>query len=563
MTSVGACYFFGSYRLDSQQFRLYRDDTVVALGGRAFDLLLALIRRAGEVVSKRELIEVVWPTTVVDESNLRGQIAALRLALGDSGEGQNMLATVPGRGYRFIAPVTHALTQEPGDTMLARRLPAYADKLHGRDTDVRRVAETLVLRRFVTVSGPGGIGKTRLAVEVARQLQDTFAGGARFVDLSEAATLADVRDAIAASCGLPLSSRASADDIALQLATQQALLLIDSCERVTDMVAHIVERSLSVGARGAFLISSREALRAEGEHVFRIGGLSVPDAGTLDHAALSASPALRMFVDHAVARRHDFRLDDSEVPLLADLCRHIEGSPFVIELLAGHVEAFGVGGLCALAQQPRQLLDLSRRVPVERHSSLRMLIEWQRDLLADPERTLLKRFAAWRGDFTLTDACAMAAEAAVQGELQACARPCPPDCVAAAIGRLVNQSRLIAECSRGFVRYRVPTFERAFLSSADSDFQGVHAVQAHAAVPASPEPAAMTIMASPAMRHSAHGATQIASFAGGLASRWTASVLHRTAEDWLHPPHVARNYIDGSKTSDACALRLHIEKRGD
>src|SRR5580704_13502474 len=180
---------FGPYRLLAAQRLLLEGDTPVRLGSRAFDTLAALVGRAGEVVGKEELIARVWPETFVEESNLKIQVSALRRALGDGHAGNRYIVTVPGRGYNFVAPVRH---EEPAEAALpprvalasAHNLPFAMTRMIGREEAVAVLVSRLSSQRLVTVVGPGGIGKTTLALAVAENMLAAYAHGVRLIDLA-------------------------------------------------------------------------------------------------------------------------------------------------------------------------------------------------------------------------------------------------------------------------------------------------------------------------------------------------------------------------------------------
>jgi DNA-binding winged helix-turn-helix (wHTH) protein len=180
---------FGSFSLSLAERLLKKADDPVPLGGRALDTLIALTERAGEVVSYKELLTIAWPNVTVDETNLRVQIAALRKALGEGEDGARYISNVTGRGYCFVAPVTSS-TAPPiaaagiTDREPHRKLPPRLARVVGRDEAVRVVSQQLMTGRFVSIVGPGGIGKTTVAVSVAHALLNGFSGAVFFVDLS-------------------------------------------------------------------------------------------------------------------------------------------------------------------------------------------------------------------------------------------------------------------------------------------------------------------------------------------------------------------------------------------
>ena len=181
---------FGPFRLLTAQRLLLEGDAPVHLGSRARDLLVALVERPGQVVSKQELLARVWPDTFVEEAGIRVHVAALRRALGDGNAGRRYITNVPGRGYSFVAPVSVSKeradvpARPPAESERPPDIPAPLVRMVGRSDVVLMLAEQLPRRRFVTVVGPGGMGKTTVAVAVANRVRADFADGVCFVDLA-------------------------------------------------------------------------------------------------------------------------------------------------------------------------------------------------------------------------------------------------------------------------------------------------------------------------------------------------------------------------------------------
>src|SRR5580693_1997036 len=181
---------FGPFSLLTAERLLKKADESIPLGGRALDILIALVERAGEVVTRKELISTVWPDVTVEEANLRFQMAALRKALGDGRDGARYISNISGRGYCFVAPVTRSgaeqLVPVTGITTTERvqKLPPRLARMVGRDDTVRALTQQLQELRFVSIVGPGGVGKTTIAISVAHALVDGFQGAVFFIDLA-------------------------------------------------------------------------------------------------------------------------------------------------------------------------------------------------------------------------------------------------------------------------------------------------------------------------------------------------------------------------------------------
>jgi predicted ATPase/DNA-binding winged helix-turn-helix (wHTH) protein len=403
---------FGPFRLYPQQRVLLEHDRPVRLGSRAFDILATLIAHAGTTVTKADLMARVWPDTVVEEANLRVHVAALRKALRD-GAGRRYIDSVAGRGYTFIAPVSGnapaaAASFERPAAACAATLPACppppAGPLVGRADAVAAVARQLTAQRLVTLAGTGGVGKTALALTVARQLAAQLPCCA--VDLAAAPDAGAVPAVLAAALGLP----AGPDPLPSVLACLRArplLLLLDNCERVVDAVAALAERLLQEAPRLNILATSREALRAADERVIPLAPLDcpAPDAGL---PALLAAPAVTLFLYRAGI--DGATLSEADAAAVARICRRVDGIPLALELAAGRLDLFHVRELATLMDDPLHLLKGGRRTAPPRHRSWRASLAWSWDTLTPVEQTVLCRLAVPRGEFGLATASRIAAD---------------------------------------------------------------------------------------------------------------------------------------------------------
>ncbi len=286
---------FGPFRLFAAERLLEKSDEPLQLGGRALDILITLVERAGEVVTRKELISRVWPDVIVEEANLRVHVAGLRKALGDGHDGARYVANVPGRGYCFVAPVTRSASQrallqaQPLVTDRLRKLPVRLTRMIGRDDTVRALSAELMTRRFVSIVGPGGMGKTTVAVWIAHALIDDFAGAVFFVDLGALTDPGLVPTAVASALGFMMQAQDPFLSLLTFLGERRVLLVLDNCEHVIDAAAALAERVVRDAPRANILATSREALRVEGEHVHLLYPLDRP----LDEVGLTASEALK------------------------------------------------------------------------------------------------------------------------------------------------------------------------------------------------------------------------------------------------------------------------------
>jgi predicted ATPase/DNA-binding winged helix-turn-helix (wHTH) protein len=405
-------FAFGLFRLIPGERLLLEDGKPLPLGSRALEILVTLVERAGETVLKDQLIARVWPDTVVDEGALRVHVAKLRKALGDGRGGNRFIDNVPGRGYNFVAPVTRE-QREATLTPLSRpalvgNLPAQLTRVIGRDVIIATLVERAARQRFLTIVGPGGIGKTTIAVAVAEMLSGSFADGVWFVGLESLQDPALVPSAISAVLGSTPGIGDPLSSLVVWLRDKRALIVLDSCEHVIDDAAASVEMMLKAAPQLAFLVTSREPLRAEGEWLLRVPPLEVPpERSDLTATEALAFPAVELFNERAMATLDDFVLADVDLPAMLEICRRLDGVPLAIELAAARTAVLGVRGLAAQLDDRFAVLTGGRRTALPRQQTLRATIDWSYELLPESERRLLCRLAVFSAGFTLEAAAAV------------------------------------------------------------------------------------------------------------------------------------------------------------
>jgi predicted ATPase/DNA-binding winged helix-turn-helix (wHTH) protein len=423
---------FGRFSLDPARKQLLAEGGAVRLGGRALDLLIALVERAGDVVSHDELFARVWPRTVVEESSLRVHLSALRKALGESSE-TRYIASVPGRGYSFVMPVAEALApgtiaradvraEEP-EAAPALALPSRLANVIGRDEVLDALAAKLRSRRLVTIVGPGGIGKTTVALALAERIGGRQRNGAVFVDLAPVGEPALVAAALAAAIGVTLPTEDAWSVLGAALAARDLLVILDNCEHVIAAAAQLAECVLLAAPGVRLLATSREPLDAESEVVYRLDSLALPrPEQETDVIEALGFPALRLFVERATASADDFVLSQANVAAVLQVCRHLDGVPLAIELAAARVGSLGIQALADRLDDVFRLLKRGRRTALPRHQTLQALLDWSHDLLDVDERRVLHRLSAFRASFLLDDAAALASGADI-------GRPRAVDCI--------------------------------------------------------------------------------------------------------------------------------------
>ena len=358
-------YQFGPFRLLVDQRELSAHGVPIPVGQRAFDILLVLVSRHGHLVTKDELMAEVWPGVIVEENNIQVHISALRKVLGTDGDPKRYLVTVPGRGYRFVAPVktesadhsapsTAALAEQTaaapgtvGSQQAGNNLPNQLTSLIGRETEVAEIKAELSNYRLVTLTGAGGVGKTRLAIEVGRSLLERYPDGVWFVELAPLTDAQLIAPTIGAILGVNLGASSAPDTaLAAALRTKQLLLILDNCEHVIEQAARIAEALIRVCAQMTILATSRERLAIAGEIVIQVPSLPTPQAS----AGLSATgaceyAAVRLFVERANALGIGLILNDANAPVIGSICHRLDGIPLAIELAVPRLRVFSVGEL--------------------------------------------------------------------------------------------------------------------------------------------------------------------------------------------------------------------------
>src|SRR5271156_801731 len=264
---------FGPFELSVGERMLRRDGQALPLGGRALDILIHLAERPGEVIAKQELIDRVWPDVTVEEGSIRVHVAAIRKALGDGQFGSRYIANVKGRGYSFVGTVVSLADAPESSNARFRhhaRLPVRPVMMIGRETVVSEVSGKLRDERFVTLLGPGGIGKTTVALAVGRAAAEEFGGEVYLVDLESLTDPRHVAAAVATSLGLALKSQDPGPELVDFVRSRKLLVILDSCEHVIEAVASLAEQLYQQTREIHVLTTSRELLKVEGEHCYRV-----------------------------------------------------------------------------------------------------------------------------------------------------------------------------------------------------------------------------------------------------------------------------------------------------
>jgi predicted ATPase/DNA-binding winged helix-turn-helix (wHTH) protein len=477
MTTAPDGSSFGPFHLVASERLLTREGAPLPLGSRALDILIALIATPNEIVAKKDLLARVWPDVVVEEGSLRFHIASLRKALGDGKDGARYIATLPGRGYCFVAPVSRPGAPRDDaprivDSFPHANLASRLSRMVGRDDDVLKLSAQLNASRFVTILGAGGVGKTTVAIAVGHHLTEAFAGAVLFVDLGMLGDPVLVATAIASMLGLSVQSDDATPNLIAYLRNKRILLILDTCEHLVEAVAALAADIIDAAPQIHILATSREALRVEGEHIYRLDALACPpDDPGLTAAAVQTFPAAQLFLERAMASGARLEVGDAEALIVASICRKLDGVALAIELAARRVESYGLQQTAALLDQRLTLLWLGSRTAPPRQKTLQATLDWSFGLLTDLERMVLRRLAAFVGHFTLDAALQVVTSAKLDRAS-----------VFGAIDSLVAKSIVATRPIGAMMRYRLLDTTRAYVLDIEiDDAESVDLTVRHAA----------------------------------------------------------------------------------
>lgn len=418
---------FGEFQLDDQRLTLTGPAGSIHLEPQVFGVLHYLLVNRDRVVGKEELLDGVWGSRFVSESALTSRVKAARRAVGDDGHTQHVIKTMHGRGYRFVAHVT--TPGSPG----RQRLAPLRSALIGRDDDVKGVTELIREQPLVTVTGPGGVGKTTLALAVAHQVQADYADGAVFVDLAPVPPDGDVTRAVADSGGIAGEASRSLEAMAEHLADRHVLLVLDNCEHVLQRCAELLDRMLVGGSPVRVIATSREPVRVRGEHVWPLGPLT--------------HEGPRLFADRARAAEPRVSWDPAD-PRVVELCRRLDNVPLALELAAGQLRRFSLEELSRHLGERLTLLTQRAVGDTKRHATMEATIDWSYRLLEPAEQQLLRHVSVFPAYFDVR---------AVESSAPELADSAP---AAVTLGELVDKSLVVRDPVTG--RYRLLETIRVF-----------------------------------------------------------------------------------------------------
>lgn len=466
---------FGPFSLALSERLLTKNGAPVEMGTRALDILIALVSRPNDILSKKDLLLFAWPDALVEEGSLRFHIANIRKTLGDGVNGARYITTLTGRGYCFVAPVWRVEEQVGGRTTNAAHswrtnLPDRPIGIVGRSTDISIVSEQLLSHRFITIVGAGGIGKTTVALELGHNLSSCFADAVLFVDLGMLHDPGLVATAVASMLGLSIQSDDPTPGLIAYLRDKRMLLILDTCEHLIDAVAALAAKVFRAAAQVFILATSREALQVDGEQLHRLAPLACPpDDSQAMTVAIRTFPATQLFIERAAANGAGLELGDADAALVTSVCRRLDGVPLAIELAARRVEAFGLRQIAMHLDQSFALSWAGPRSATPRQKTLLATLEWSYGLLSEFERMVLRRLAIFVGDFTIEAALSIVTNESID---QAA--------VFGAVDSLVAKSMLATRPDKATMRYRLLDITRAYALGIGDNAEGAELAARHA-----------------------------------------------------------------------------------
>ena len=460
-SSMSLIYTAGRWQVDLHRRELRADGRPVPIGMRAFEIIEVLVQFAGTVVTKDDLMRAVWPGAIVEEATLWVHISAIRRALGAD---RLMLRTVSRRGYRLMGNWAATPSDAaPGDDAVdaggrahrqSTNIPETQLDLIGRSAEIQSLLDLSSAYRAITLTGPGGIGKTALALAVAQKLLPGFDGKGWFVDLSSLSDPSLLASAVAAAIGLRLGGDAiTAQTIGQAIGRTKLLLILDNCEHVIEAASSLADIIVRFCPHVSIVSTSRETLQIAGEYVYRVPPLMTPPSGNQDSETILQYSAIQLFLVRTKALCLDFTPDGAALCRIASICASLDGIPLAIEFASACAASIGLREIEHRLADRFGLLTGGRRTAPPRHQTLAATLEWSYQLLSGWEQLLLRHLAVFRGGFTLN-----AAISVVGGGLAA------PSDVVKGVRNLVTKSLVASDGPAVAGRLRLLETTRAYAS---------------------------------------------------------------------------------------------------
>jgi non-specific serine/threonine protein kinase len=456
---AGVKYRFLEFELDAGAYELRQNGQKVRLARQPMDLLLLLLSHPRELVTREDMAKRLWkPEVHTDvDAGIHTGILRIRRVLGDAGKAPRFVETVPGKGYRFVAPVqvvdgASAPAESVGTTQTAapsaprqHNLPTELTSFVGRARELSELPAILATARLLCLTGAGGVGKTRLALRLARDLNGRFRDGVWFADLAPLSLPELVPQTIAIALGLREGRQRPVRDVLIDTLRERDLLLIlDTCEHLLSSCSELVHAILQAAPAVRIVATSREPLGVPGEIAYRVPSLSLPESTTSPTIdSLAGFEATQLFLDRAHRLEPAFATPQN-APAIARLCRRLDGVPLAIELAAARIVVLSPEQIEARLEDRFRLLTGGARTAVARQRTLEAAVDWSYQLLASSERELFCRMAVFPATSRLE-----AAEQICSGDGIA------PHDVLDLLTRLVDKSLVVAEIVCGERRYRL------------------------------------------------------------------------------------------------------------
>ena len=455
-------YVCGEWEADLARQELRVRGAALPLGRRAFEIVAVLIQAAGQLVTKDDLMDRVWPGAIVGENTLQVHISAVRKALGSD---RAMLKTNFGRGYRLLGDWQAARCRRAkrgGRAGRRERLPPKAE-MHSNlpgtlGSLVGRAVSVLHCRRCCPPIGPSrwsGLAESARRVGVGRGPQRACATWTVTSGWSSWHRCPTPPGAVGGSGRLGPATRQRRDyrpiGGAQTIGDTRMLLVLDNCEHVIDAAARLAESVVRLCPRVSVLATSRESLRIDGEHVYRVSPLEVPPEGPAEPDKILSHSAVQLFTARMRAGDSHASLDADDLTVIGAICRHLDGIPLAIELAAARAATLGPHRVAARMHDRFKLLTTGRRTALPRQQTLAAALDWSHDLLTEDERTTLRRLAVFAGVFTLEAASAVAADDNIAASE-----------VVDGVASLVAKSLVIADAGGAMLRYRLLETTRAY-----------------------------------------------------------------------------------------------------
>lgn len=403
-------YQFGEFRLDATHLLLYQNECEMTFTPKIVETLLALVERSGEVLSKDELMEIIWADTIVEESNLSQNLYLLRKIFKDTtAHGKPLIETLKRRGYRFngdVREISAAENNQNENQIVVEEDFSHLEELIGRRREISEIKKLLRQSdvRLVTLAGVGGMGKTRIAQALMKEMREEFADGAAFVELAAITNPKFVVSTIFQSLGLKESGNKPILEILKNyLRTREMLLVIDNFEQVAAAATDIAEL-LSAAKEIKILITSRVLLRLSSEREFIVPPLALPEENrNYSSGEIESYSAVKLFIERARLVKPDFALTAENASDTAKICARLDGLPLAIELAAARVKLLSPSALLKRLEHRLQILHSSEKKtdqPVRRQT-MRGAIAWSCDLLDAGEKSLFNKLSVFSGGFTV------------------------------------------------------------------------------------------------------------------------------------------------------------------